>query len=440
IAEEYKHTEFDQVHDCRQYFVENYGISKMTLNLEEFDDVFSIILGDTEAHFNLFDSFQRGKVNIFEVFAGAYMFSEEKLHGLDAKIESCFELFDFDESGNLNEVELELMFEAIIMGISKISKIPLPYASVVSDYVARLFQDSGKDSSMDSITLGELKQWVSEQAELLAMVGKFTDARLIVMMKKKVDEGLARAMQEFDAAAAEEPEADGRVALERTAAMLSALPGTPATEGEVRSLRELLASVCGQARVGREQYRAAVEPWVAFGVMDEDGSRALDEQELKALMWIAEGVDTPEPFDKAVRAAVAQMDRDGSGQIDRLEWITFNTLFDPTTGCVRPGRAIKADFEALDTDGSGNISAIEMSQILKKALAGVAEKAAEEGRAISASSEKIWAVMVSEAAAELVDLMDASGNGMVEYDEFRRHQVAVSAKVKQLRDFALRLV
>ncbi|CAM9966584.1 unnamed protein product, partial [Heterosigma akashiwo] len=227
--------------------------------------------------------------------------------------------------------------------------------------------------------------------------------------------------------------------------MLSALPGTPATEGEVRSLRELLASVCGQARVGREQYRAAVEPWVAFGVMNEDGthedgSRALDEQELKALIWITEGVDTPEPFEKAVRAAVARMDRDGSGQIDRLEWITFNTFFDPTTGCVRPGRAIKAEFEALDTDGSGNLSPSEMSQILKKVLAGVAEKAAEEGRAISASSEKIWAVMVSEAAAELVDLMDCSGNGMIEYCEFRRHQVAVSAKVKQLRDFALRLV
>mmetsp|Transcript_23778 Transcript_23778/g.30808 ORF Transcript_23778/g.30808 Transcript_23778/m.30808 type:complete len:504 (-) Transcript_23778:285-1796(-) len=409
--------------------------------MEEFDDIFSIMLRDVEAHFKMFDTFGRGRLNVFEVFAGAYMFSQESLHGLDAKIESCFELFDFDGSGSLNEVELELMFEAVLMGMSKISKIVLPYSTVVTEYVGEIFDDLHKNKESDSVSLGELKQWVSEQKQILDFFSHFMDARLIIQMKQKVEAALEKALKKFKEAAIAEGASDGKgLSLEGTKKLLNEVEGTPPTEAEIKALSDLLASVGASPQVSEAQFIVTIEPWLAFGVLDEDGSRTLDVEELKALMWIAEGIDTPEPFEKAVTSAMVEMDVDDSKTVDRLEWIQYNCIFDPTTGCVRPAKQLKADFEELDTDGSGNISAIEMEQIIRKALDDIIKKAMEEGRTLSQSSQNILKTMVNNSSNELIDLLDSSGNGMVEWNEFRVHQTIVSEKVKEIRDFVMHLV
>lgn len=56
------------------------------------------------------------------------------------------------------------------------------------------------------------------------------------------------------------------------------------------------------------------------------------------------------------------------------------------------------------------------------------------------SSHNILRTMINNAASDLVDLMDSSGNGVVEWNEFRMHQRIVSERVKQLRDFVMHLV
>jgi len=440
-AEVYKKTLFSQVDDCREYFIENYGISKMSLNKEEFDDVFSIMLDDVDVHFKMFDTFGRGKVNVFEVFAGAYMFSQEPLHGLDAKLDACFKLFDFDESNSLNEVEMELMFEAVLMGLSKISKISLPYASVVVQYVTQIFEEFNRDPNSGCVSLAELKQWLSGRPDMLTFLGNFMDARLICQMKQLVEEATLRALALFkEAATTEGGTGCNELSHDQTKKLLYELDGTPPTDKETTALIQLLASCGAGAKVSKEHFQAAIEPWLAFGVLDTDGSRSLDAEELKALMWIAEGIDTPEPFEKAVTSALVELDTDGNNTVDRLEWIQYNCVFDPTTGCVKPACQLRDEFEQLDVDKSGNISALEMEQILKKTMDALIEKAVEEGRKISQSSHNILRTMINNAASDLVDLMDSSGNGVVEWNEFRMHQRIVSERVKQLRDFVMHLV
>ena len=115
IAAVYKSLTFDAVDECRQIFFDFYGKAKMNVNQEEFDEIFGAMFLDTEAHFKVFAD-NDGRINVFEVFSGAYLLSTEPLHWLDSKIEACFRIFDFDLSNSLNMVEFELLIEACLNG------------------------------------------------------------------------------------------------------------------------------------------------------------------------------------------------------------------------------------------------------------------------------------------------------------------------------------
>jgi hypothetical protein len=69
---------------------ESQGGDKMTLNMDEFDEVFSLICQDPSEHFKLFDTWQIGKVDALEVLAVTIVFSKSTM---EDKISLLFNLY-----------------------------------------------------------------------------------------------------------------------------------------------------------------------------------------------------------------------------------------------------------------------------------------------------------------------------------------------------------
>ncbi|KAF4316079.1 hypothetical protein BBO99_00008916 [Phytophthora kernoviae] len=79
---------------------------KMTVTLEEFDEIFSLVCQDPIEHFELFGSYKAGKVVVVEFFAVIIVYCEAIV---EEKAPLLFDLFDFDHSKEIFQDELVLL-------------------------------------------------------------------------------------------------------------------------------------------------------------------------------------------------------------------------------------------------------------------------------------------------------------------------------------------
>lgn len=63
---------------------------KMTVNEQEFDEIFSLICQDPSEHFQLFDVWGLGKVDVMEVFAVVLVYCKSRI---ELKIPLLFKLY-----------------------------------------------------------------------------------------------------------------------------------------------------------------------------------------------------------------------------------------------------------------------------------------------------------------------------------------------------------
>lgn len=95
----------------------------MTVNPEEFNDIFSLICQDSLEHFALFDSWEVGKVDVTEVFAVIIVYCNATM---EEKVPFLFDLFDFDHSKMISQDELVLLMLCTTRGLCKVVGKPRP--------------------------------------------------------------------------------------------------------------------------------------------------------------------------------------------------------------------------------------------------------------------------------------------------------------------------
>ena len=434
-------------------YVEQYGIACMTLAPEEFDEVFSLVFSDCDPHFELF-SVREGavwekaaasaadaaapSVNVFEVFCALYLLSSEELRGMDAKIASIFKLFDFDASGKLDSVELEVLVQACVKGIARATGTKLPLLVNPTELAARFFSDAlgVKPGERGEATLDELKGWVSAQAEIVEYLGAFTSARLIAQEQRNVEAALGAAIAEFTRQArGNPPEMD----VESLAALVRGLDGSPPRDEEIRVFLEALDQNAGaiDGKVHLDEFEAAILPWIAFSTIDLDRSASLSKDELKVLLWISDGIDTKEPSKQAIDKAISEMDVDKNGTIDRLEWVMYCSGYDAQTGAMKFSRSVRDLWRAIDLDGSHTVAIDEIrKEFIKELDAFMARHEADGARPFKPASREILNKLVHEAAADLRDEMDMNSDHIIEWNEFKKHQRGVAEKIDGVKKYA----
>ena len=378
--------------------------------------------------------------NVFHVFCALYLLSQEELHSLDTKIDEIHSLFDFDESGGLNRVELECLFQACVEGLARATgtKAPLNSATISSnaDDMCDAYAITMDGSCEVSVQM--LREWVAGREDVIAYIGEFTEAHTVVGYQRKVEEAFEGVTASFVALAEGEPP---EIDVELLAKIVRELPGSPPTEEEIQTFIKLLdesgGSVEQDGKVSFDEFADAILPWISFGVVDDDGTGELSPDELKLLIWISGGDNTPEPSAQVVLQAMRGVDVNKDGVLVRLEWLCYNSGYDPATGAMKFSKAAKDMFAKMDADGSSEISAKEIKEIFAKEIGVALENMESEAHCcFSQSSRDALQVLMMNAGNEVADLIDEDHSGMIEWDEFYAHSATIAAKQEKIREYA----
>ncbi|KAK7249245.1 hypothetical protein SO694_00046255 [Aureococcus anophagefferens] len=452
LTQEYKDATHAVIAECFDELVVTFGgglLTKFTLNEEEFDLVrrrgvsTHFLIWETEDHHE--DGAQDGPMaNVFHVFCALFLLSQEELHSLDTKIDEIHTLFDFDKSGGLNRVELECLFQACVEGLARATgtKAPLNSATISSnaDDMCDAYGITMDGSCEVSVSM--LREWVAGREDIIAYLSEFTEAHTVVGYQRKVEEAFERVTASFVAEACAEAQGEPpEIDVDKLAKIVRELPGSPPTEEEIQTFIKLLdesgGSVEQDGMVSFDEFADAILPWISFGVVDDDGTGELSPDELKLLIWISGGDNTPEPSAQVVLQAMRGVDVNKDGVLVRLEWLCYNSGYDPATGAMKFSKAAKDMFAKMDADGSSEISAKEIKEIFAKEIGVALENMESEAHCcFSQSSRDALQVLMMNAGNEVADLIDEDHSGMIEWDEFYAHSATIAAKQEKIREYA----
>ncbi|KAH8044302.1 hypothetical protein JL722_14780 [Aureococcus anophagefferens] len=146
--------------------------------------------------------------------------------------------------------------------------------------------------------------------------------------------------------------------------------------------------------VSFDEFADAILPWISFGVVDDDGTGELSPDELKLLIWISGGDNTPEPSAQVVLQAMRGVD--------------------------------------VNKDG-----VLEIKEIFAKEIGVALENMESEAHCcFSQSSRDALQVLMMNAGNEVADLIDEDHSGMIEWDEFYAHSATIAAKQEKIREYA----
>ena len=341
-------------------------------------------------------------------------------------------LFDGDHDGLLSREELERLFVSCYEGLNRSTKSePIVSVKTVAALATELWDASDGERG---VSAKALRAFVAQDAGVVEYLGQFLSTRMVFAFHERREEYTDAAVVEFLLDANETKE----VEVDRLRHILRGLPGSPATAAEIDAFAALLDENGGRADglVGLDEFADAIAAWVSFSIVDEDESGTLDCDELKLLMWVAEGAKAPEPTDAAVRRSLEAMDKDGSGAIDRMEWIAFMASHDPLTGAAKFSRASRAAFVTNDEDGSSDVSSTEVRATFVKALRAKFVDLGTPARRLNADSLDLLDGLVKSAGDEVMALVDEDRDGTCSFSEYAKHAEAIAEKQGQILKYA----
>ncbi|CAM9254168.1 unnamed protein product, partial [Scytosiphon promiscuus] len=375
--------------------------------------VFEGVVANPADLFSLFDTRNKDLVDVSEVFASAFLFAAGTPKGLHAKLETIFALFDFDGNGGLGEVESEIMLECVVRG----------------------------QAGAGDLTLGDLKDWISEREDVAAFLTNFTQARMIISSLELVEKSVALGMSMCKEVKVPAPHFDSSSAVHagstldgaRVAEMLRYF-ATTVTSDEAFDIFPLVMTVADAVMVlvvpskeGKEKRVdvAALEEllrfWVAFSVVDEDGQGTISVQDLKALLWLGGGTSGEEPPEATVQKTANEIDESQDGVIKRMEWMRYTAVLDEGAGTVGYDGGLLKVFRRYDDDHSGSISANEMVTLVRDSVTDAMAEA-PESLSFKPGMATVVDTLFKDVAKDLVTQLDVAGTGVLGWTEFKKNQ------------------
>lgn len=444
LLAEYREATLHRAAECWEALKTDFQ-DNVKLTGEQFDEIFGPIFADTEAHFEMYRLDNVETVNVLETLAVIYLLTTVEHKTFDVKLGHIFRLFNADKSGMLTPTEFKSMVECSALGLCKFGGAKSFLTSRVSEVSTMLSASYHRMFRDQPISLEQLKHWIASEPEVIGFLNNFFDARLVASTRANVDETLQAALASFRSAAARYEHDNSRypeLSTNRVVELLRKLPGAPPTPSELARFVQMLSTgnTSSSEKVSYRQFETAIGPWITFSILDTDGSGTLDQYELKTLIWIQNGVEKPEPLDGVVYKVLREVDHDRTGSIGRMEWVAYNIQFDADTGEVLLDNQLKEDFERMDIDQSGSITTDEMATALQEKIDLYINQLASQGYVLSAQSRELLDLMIQSVSAELIQEIDTSGNGAVEWLEYKKSANLILDKIRSVQKYTLTLL
>lgn len=462
ILHDYKVATIMDIDEAFQNFVLDNGCDEMLVDMVTFEDTFDPVVSDSMMHYEFWTKFHgaretHGVASPFAVFAALYLFGDKLANdgsnvSTDAKLAMILKMFDFNRTGLFNLAECQSCFEVVAtMVCNLVEEMGETIVPDVTTLCQRLRHDLGLDDEETEITLAVLNNWLATQDDVCRFLACITDIRLIQTDMKRVEVGISHAADLFLERATVD---DKHITNLQFIEILSLLPGARPSDEEQTLFAEIVDSgdipdanggsgggSGGSVSVTKkdnkiyiDEFINAMMPWVAFAVLDVDESGTIDSGELKALLWISRGVDSPEPSKSAVERAMGMIDDSGNGLVERLEWIRYCSQCDMKTGGESFSSTAKFMWDKMDEDGSHNITHVEIANFFREGVVTIA-LAKSPAKLQSEQFMNQMNVICKNAADAAMSEMDSNHDGKVEWSGFQRFHDTMLEQKKHLEQY-----
>ena len=402
------------IFECYEYYVKRYDPNN-ELTRDEFDDVFSPILNDTEVYFNKL--VQDDKADFFEALAAMTMFSKGEFN---TKINSLYQIYDADGSGEIDRDELKTFLRSGILGLCKLLCIPIPYENEIQTFAYSCFRQMDADGG-GSIDYDEFEYWIRNSDEIQDFLLKYTGQQTMDRAKKRYTQLLKSYKDAFEEVSIEFMGEHYATVKSLKAALKKILP-----KHESRHLEELFVLLDHENKgaVSEEDFDAIMKPWASFSATDINGDGELDITELKCLIWL---MNDDEPAEYRVQRDMKAIDADNSGYVDRMEWIEYLASPDPETGKTTFNFKLKRAFDTHDRDKDGFIDVEDLFGLLKDTLQ---ELTKGKGTSTKMVIEKLTKAL----AIDIMNTLDTR-DGKLDWPAFKKYMWYAKEKEENLKKF-----
>lgn len=356
---------------------------------EEFDEIFGCWIGDTEPFFNFWKrkvfpcEWKDGvkvtldpvdKVSMYACFSGISAFVNGTM---ETKLGFIYNLFDFDQSGNLSKREMQILLKYTLMGLNRLASLELDARASSEQALTHLTKDifwRMDDDRSNSIELAEFRDYVMSSRNVLQFLHHLQEATDIKHAIDQCKERWAVILQGFN----DNANANTEISLDTAMSLLNQCINTaagsrPIMHEEKASLTE---HIDAQGKVSLFVFEALARGMIAFDIVDRSNNNYVHQIDLVVLLevkcWVPSDIET---LNKAV--GVMNKHNNDDDMLTRLEWINF---------CAPPrelgdkgyyeqfGQRVQELFSKHDVDKSGDLIASELAEVLFESLMSVCPK------------------------------------------------------------------
>lgn len=430
FAEEIQSVPFEAIERVYSAFIGQYGRTKLLMTREEFRASFRGILSEDPANYRVFDPWEKGVVNVLDVFAGSCILcandGKNVSPPLADRLDWLLSLYDLVDAGCFNECEMEIMVESVIRGACEAAQVNFALGDDCRRLVQRYFVCEvivGPEEEKET-QIYALREWIDTQPNILQFLQAFANCRFLHRSVKVMEAEISRVSEElFAAAYGDVLLKHMKVPIDKTLQLFRNIKGHPLREDDIPALTQLLSGN-GEGEDSEAAPLADVlgvlRCAVCFSVVDDAGTGAVPFTEMSALMWFMSRVEEESQREETREAIEAlRGDKTSKTSVTCLEWINFNVAVDKGTGKVQSTSEAKALFRTYDADGTGSLDVDEIRKMISDGVNRSIEQLKACGRRVPPAFQPLLDTMVSECGTDLLNAMDSDGGGSVEWVEFK---------------------
>lgn len=175
-----------------EYFESKYA-PESKLTKEEFDDIFSPILNDTEVFYHRFEVYDRA--DFYEALNAMTMFSKGEFN---TKIKSLYNIYDVDGSGEIDKDELKVFLKSGILGLCRMLSLSIPLDNEITSFAYNCFKQMDTDRS-GSIEYDEFEFWIRNSDEIQDFLLVYTGQQTMDRAQKRYNTLLEGYKEAFNA-------------------------------------------------------------------------------------------------------------------------------------------------------------------------------------------------------------------------------------------------
>lgn len=434
-----KRNKLKDIFDCIEIIDDQYPEASF-LRYEEFDDVFSSLLPDTEPFFKKLQEFTSDKEGVIDIYESISIFALFCMDEFELKSAFIFKLFDFDSSDSLELSELVLTIQAVLRSLCKMASLPLPDLEFLETLAKTCFKVIDLDHNKH-IEYHEFEKWVRENRDFQDFLLKYSGNQTIDNAKRHFRDFMIHYEAIFESIVNKEQEClfmDLQAAMKQELAEINPeymefLWDVIISSSKDFQLKEATfnRSISREVsykdvKISKPVFIEIMKAWAAFSATDINNFNYLSIHELKILFWLFE---EEEPNEFRMKRELVEMDKDRTETIDRMEWMQHLCVEDSKSGHQVFRSSLKKMFDKYDEDKSGALTVKEVKTMLKDTFSAYLVRIKNE------ESRFNLMMMIDQLAIEIMDELNQDSEYNLTWDEFKLFMDKCMDKQDKLRKF-----